>query len=561
MQSNLLKLRRKAEALFQKNRLLEAKVLFRKLCKAMPNDPEVWLNYGAVAGLLGELREAEAAFRRVVEINPHQPQAYFNLGRLLVSLGRLHEAEAYWRTYVGIAPAEFDGQYQLACVLKSLGRYSESVPFYREALRLRPDDAAALLEYGEALQFLGRFDEAEAIYRKVLTLSPTNGDACLKLAKLFGMTNRMAQSAEMLERVIAINPDMRWAALHQSATNALWRGDLAQAMADYNAAVALRPNDVDVRCDRSFHLLRMGQYADGWEEYEARTRHWKWVDIMHAYQFAQPRWNGSSLEGRTILIYAEQGFGDNIQFSRYLPLLTQRGAKVIYYCDQELLHLFRRMPGVAKVEPRSAKIAEERFDVHAPIMSLPHLFATRLDTIPAHIPYLVADPDAVAAWRRRMAGGRLNVGLAWSGRPTHRDNYWRSLAIRDLAPLAGVPAVKFHSLQKGVPAADFKEVAALLDIEDTAAELNDFDATAALIDSLDLVISVDTSVAHLAGALGRPAWTMLHWPADWRWLTAREDSPWYPTMRLFRRAPEEAWPAVIARVAAALQAAQREGFC
>ena len=388
MQTNLMKLRRKAEALFQQNRLLEAKPAFLKLCKAMPNDAEIWLNFGAVVGMLGEFREAEAAFRHVLKINPHLPQAYFNLGKLLVMLGRMHEAEAYWRTYVGIMPTLPEGQYQLANVLKNIGRFADSLPFFREALRLSPDATEVLLDYGEVLQQMGRFDDAETAYQQVLAHIPEHAAAHLKLARLYSLTRQFALSDASLRRMLEIDPGMRSAAFQQTAVNAIRQDKFTEAMDLYNQALSLQPDNIELRWERSFHLLRLGQFQEGWREFEARTRYWKWLDVMHAYDFSQPRWDGTPLKGRTILIYAEQGFGDIIQFGRYLPLLTQSGGKVLFYCDEELLSLFRRMGNVDRIEPRSAKIMEERFDVHAPIMSLPYLFDTRLENIPAEIPYL-----------------------------------------------------------------------------------------------------------------------------------------------------------------------------
>ena len=554
MQNNLIKAKRKAEALFQQMRLVEAKAAFRKICKAVPNDAETWLNYGAVVGLLGEYPEAEAAFRRALVINPHLPQAYFNLGKLLVLLGRMHEAEAYWRTYVGLVPDMAEGQYQLAKVLMSIGRNAESLPYYREALRLGSNNPEVLLDYGNALQFSGRFDEAEATYLEVLSFNPTHVNAYLKLAYLYSMRHQFERSEDTLQQVVAIDPALRGAVLRQSATNAIWQGKFEEALAYFNEANSLQPNDVELRWERSLHLLRMGLYQEGWCEYEARTRYWKWLDVMNAYKFSQPRWNGGPLEGRTILVYAEQGFGDTIQFSRYLPLLFDRGGKVLFYCHEELLPLFRRMKGIDRVEPRSERVLAEKFDLHVPIMSLPHLFDTRLETIPAHVPYLDADPDSVSRWRERIDTKQINVGLVWSGRTTHSENYWRSLTMQDLVPLEATAPVKFYSLQKGTDQDEFQAIASTLNIVDLSAELHDFGDTAAVISNLDLVITVDTAVAHLAGALGRPTWILLHFPADWRWLTEREDSPWYPTMRLFRREVDENWETVMRRVSSALSA-------
>ncbi len=553
MSNNLIKLRRKADALLGKNRLAEAKTVIREICRATPHDADAWVNLGVVEGRLGEFRQAETAFRRALEINPHLSQAYFNLGRLLEQRGRLREAEACWRLYVGIMPADPEGKYQLANVLKDIERFDDALPFYREVLRSNPNAVEVLLDYGETLMYTGRFEEAEAAYRQAIALVPDNAAAYLKLARIYMVTHQFERSAQALQRVAEIDPGMQATVLQQAATAAIWQGKFTEALNHFDAALALQSDNIALRWERSMHLLRLGRYHEGWCDYELRSRYWKWSDAMRGYQFDRPRWDGAPLAGRTILIYAEQGFGDNIQFSRYLPMVAERGGKVVFYCQKELLKLFRRIKGVERVEPRSERVKEERFDLHIPIMSLPFVFDTRSDSIPAPIPYLSADEHAVARWRARMDTQQFKVGLVWAGHVTNSDNYWRSLSVRDLAPLAGVDRVTFYSLRVGGAVSEFAELAELLDITDLSAELHDFDETAAVVANLDLVISVDTAVAHLAGALGRPTWTLLHFPSEWRWLTDREDSPWYPTMRLFRCAPGEGWSAVMRRVASQLR--------
>lgn len=552
MSDKLIEAKRIAERLFQQKRFTEAKDVLKNICEAAPNDAAAWLNYGAVTGQLGDLKDAETAFRRVLQINPNLPQGYYNLGKLLVLQGRAREAETYWRKYVGIMPALSEGHHQLANVLMDTGRVAESLPYFHEAMRLSPNNAETLLDYASALQKVGRFSESESIIKQMLAVTPEHARAYLKLANLYTTNHRYDESADALRQVLRIDPGMKGEVLQEFAVMARRQGDFRKAMGYYDEALSLRPDNFELRWERSLNLLLLGHFQEGLSEYEARTHYWKYRDEMHKYILSKPRWDGGDLEERTILIYAEQGFGDSIQFSRYLPLIADRGGEVIFYCYGELSGLLKRLRGVKRVEVLSEKILTESFAVHASIMSLPHLFRTQLDTIPAQIPYLYADTSLTSLWRERIDSSQLNVGLVWAGRSTHPENYWRSMSPQDLFPLADSGAINFYSLQKDLIFNEYKLVSSKLNIKDLSRDVHDFDDTAAIISNLDLIITVDTAVAHLAGALGRPVWTLVHFPPDWRWMMDREDSPWYPTMRLFRRGKEEAWVTVIQRVSEAL---------
>jgi len=298
-------------------------------------------------------------------------------------------------------------------------------------------------------------------------------------------------------------------------------------------------------------LLVRGDFLQGWEEYE-----WRWKTKDAAFperNFAQPQWDGSPLEGRTLLLHAEQGLGDAIQFIRYLPLVAQNGGNIVLECQPELQRLFQRMaPDLPVLAMGQALPA---FDVHCPLMSLSRVFSTDLGNIPQTVPYLHADAAEAALWGERLAGlgSSLKVALVWAGNPTNKNDRKRSLKLASLAPLAEVPGVRFISLQKGDATAEARTLPAGVALIDVAEDLKDFADTAALLANLDLVISVDTAVVHLAGAMGRPVWTLLPFAPDWRWLLGRADSPWYPTMRLFRQPAIGDWDAVIAEVREQLQ--------
>jgi hypothetical protein len=328
------------------------------------------------------------------------------------------------------------------------------------------------------------------------------------------------------------------------------RGELDEALSVCQRAIQLRPDHAGAHWNKSLVLLLKGDFAQGWAEYEWR---WQSKDFRSPRRdFPQPQWRGEDPSGRTILLHAEQGFGDTIQFIRYAPLLAGRGARVIVECQPELQRLLGGVEGIQHLTARGEPLPP--FDLHTPLLSLPLAWGTRVKTIPGNVPYIKPDPALVGAWRGRLAGdSALKVGLVWAGSPIRKDDRYRSLPLSSLAPLAGVKGVSFYSLQKGKATEQAQNPPPGMNLIDMTEEIKDFADTAALISHLDLVITVDTAVAHLAGAMAKRVWTMLEFVPAWRWLLNREDSPWYPTMRLFRQPAIRDWATVIRRVAGELQ--------
>jgi tetratricopeptide (TPR) repeat protein len=345
-----------------------------------------------------------------------------------------------------------------------------------------------------------------------------------------------------MRQAIALQPNL--AEAHASLGFLLTgRGDLAAAVSACQSAIDLQPDFAVAHWNQGIAYLLAGQMAEGWAQYEWRKR--RFPAAFDAPP-AGPEWDGSPLAGRTLLVLAEQGFGDTIQLCRYLPPLVAEGAQVVLECAPKLMGLLRCLPGVTLTPPRAAR---PPYDVWADQMSLPRLFGTTLETIPSAHPYLHADAGRSAAWAKRLPAG-LRIGLVWAGNPAHSNDRRRSIPVAALGPLFAAASGVFVSLQVGPSAA----IAPQFGLADNAAALPDFGETAALIAGLDLVITVDTAVAHLAGALGVPSWVMLPHAPDWRWLLHRDDSPWYPSLRLFRQDRPGDWPGVIARVAKALRA-------
>jgi hypothetical protein len=328
-----------------------------------------------------------------------------------------------------------------------------------------------------------------------------------------------------------------------------------EAAGHYRRALEVDGEYADAHWNLSLALLTMGNMPEGWREYEWR---WKMRGLFQPRSFARPLWDGKAAQGRTILLHAEQGMGDTLQFIRYAPLVAERGLTVIVECQQEVAELVRGVRGIHQVVARGQQLPA--FDVHCPLLTLPLLFGTTVESIPAQAPYLAADRLLQEQWRERLAASApgLKAGLVWAGKPTHRKDSRRSCALSAFAPLARVEGISWHSLQKGEAAQQAAHPPEGMQLTDWTDEMKDFSVTAALVANLDLCISVDTSVAHLAGALGKPVWTLLPYEPDWRWMLGREDSPWYPTMRLFRQELPGQWGPVMARLAGELQRMKKQ---
>lgn len=485
--------------------------LIRRAIKVKPDYAEAHANLGVILQAAGHLAEAEESLRQAVICNPRSAQHLTCLGVALQACGKAAEAEACHRRALGLDAGHADAWSNLGMALKSLGRLDDAEAAYRRALALRPGHADALVNLGTLLEARDHLDEAVACWRQALDLQPGHSDAWSNLA---------------------------------NALQALDRPE--EAVAAYDQALALAPQHPEAHWNRALALLSMGVFREGWREYEWR---WRRPDMLdQAREFLQPPWMGQPLDGETVLLHAEQGLGDSLQFIRYAPLVAARGGRVVIETHPELARLFARAAGIERIVLRGGPLPP--FDFHAPLLSLPRLFGTTLETIPADIPYLTADPAARAGWRERLASlpGR-RIGVVWAGSPTHANDRRRSASLADLAPLAALGgAAGFVSLQKGF------EPGGAAPFPLNVFPLGDFADTAALVSELDLVVAVDTAVAHLAGALGRPGFVLLPYAADWRWLRHRADSPWYPTLRLFRQPRRGDWVAVLRDVAAAIAA-------
>lgn len=458
--------------------------------------------------------------------------------------GRGGEAAALCERVLARDPESAEAWHLLGLARRQAGDAEGAVKAIGRALELAPGIAAAHFNLGNALAALGRIEEAAARYRQALALAPGFGAAHNNLGSVLERQGRAAEAAAHFERAVALSPDDAEAALNLCAARHA-QGRLEEALALARRAVALKPDFAEAQWNESVLLLTLGDLPAGFAKHE-----WRWrVGQIAPRALAGPAWHGESLADRTILTYAEQGFGDTIQFLRYVPMLAAQGARVVIEVPKALARLVGSVAGVSAVVAEGAKLPA--YDYHCALASLPLRFGTSLATIPADIPYLAADAAARARWQRRLGGNGRRIGLVWAGSPLHRKDAQRSLPIELLAPLLELPDTAWFSLQVGERAADLARLPAGR-VDDLAPELHDFAETAAAIDALDLVIGVDTASLHLAGALGRPGFLLLPFAADWRWLTGRADSPWYPSLRLFRQKSVGDWASVIGQVRVAL---------
>ena len=497
--------------------------------------------------------EAIAGFDQAIAFKPDFAEALISRSLVLLHLGRLEEAVASYDRVLALGP-DADAFSNRGLALYKLDRFDEAAASYGRALALKPD-AQAFNIRGLALYKLGRYDEAVASYDGALALQPDDAEAHNSRAAALAKLGRIDQALDSVDRAIALKSPSSAAVCQDIAVALHNLGRPGAALAFYDRMLALDPDHADMRFQRAMALLSTGDLKRGFEDYrwrflvENRTRPIKpdWITC--------PEWNGEPIAGKRLVIYVEQGYGDSLQFVRYAPMAQACGAHVTLFIPPALRELLRAsMPPGIEVADRLPDTAV--FDYQVPMLCLPRIFGTTLDTIPADMPYLLADRDAAAAWSRRLAAlPGLKVGLVWAGgKSLPSVDARRSLSLAQFAPLASVPGVQFISLQIGEPAAEARTPPAGLKLVDWTGEISDYADTAALIAGLDLVIAVDTSVAHLAGALGKPVWILSRYDGCWRWLQDRDDTPWYPTARLFRQAALGEWEPVMAKVETALQA-------
>jgi tetratricopeptide (TPR) repeat protein len=529
-----------------------AEEVYRSILRRDPRNSRVWFVLGNLCEVQDRLTEAAANMRQALELSPREPMGYFHLGNVLLKEEKMAEAEAAYRRCLELQPQHVEALVNCGYALGEMGKLEEARACYERAKQVRPDYAEIHHNLGNLFRDEGRLDEALACYRRALDLRPDYAKAHVNLGVALVALGEIEPAVRSLERGVELQPD--FAEAQNSLGTALSvQGKMDEAVARYERALALKPDYPDAHWNRGLARILQGDFARGWADYEWR---WRCKRATPLPAFKQPRWDGSSLEGRTILLYAEQGLGDTLQFIRYAPLVQARGGRVVVQCQDTLLPLLSRCAGIDLLVGWSA--APPACDVWAPLLSVPGILGTTLETIPAQVPYLSADPALVEHWRRELAPVRaFRVGIAWQGSPRHAWDRHRSVPLALFEPLARVEGCVLVSLQQGHGAEQVQalsgrfRIVSLGDLVDRASGA--FMDTAAIVCNLDLVISIDSAIAHLAGGLGVPVWLALHYTPDWRWLLHGTTSPWYPSARLFRQAAVGDWPEVFGRIAEALR--------
>ncbi|MDB5516792.1 MAG: hypothetical protein JWQ17_3550 [Tardiphaga sp.] len=541
--------------LMDQNQIDDAIALYRTAIALRPDAPEGHANLGLALFRQNQHDDAAACQMQAIACDPDYAAAHASLGAVLREQGKPLEAIHACERAIVLKPDIAEAHITLGAARLDLEQPEQAITAYDKALELTPGDARIHSNLGVALIRLDRLDAAAQAFRTAIALDPLHAPAHTNLGVALQGQDRLQEAITAHRLAIALDPGLA-KAYSNLAEGLKDEGRLDEALQVSCQAVSLASCDHIQRFNHALALLMEGNYEVGWQAYEVRRK--KGVLALRERSFAAPEWRGEKLKGRTLLLHAEQGLGDTLQFVRFVHDLVDSGASIVIESQRPLAGLLQSLGSVRVVTQGDPLPA---FDVHLPLMSLPHVLGTRLDTIPATVPYLAADPEKVARWEARI--GRttdLAVGVVWSGNASHKFDRRRSIAAATVLPSLVMPGVRLFSLQKDArpeDAAALKTMAA--DVIDLAPALDDFTDTAAALQALDLVIAVDTSTAHLAGALGRPVWLMLPFALDWRWLRDREDSPWYPTMRLFRQSTPRVWTDVLSRIRSELSRLARNG--
>lgn len=541
----------RAWELYHQGDFPQAETLARAAIGAEPGNAQFISLLAAICQAQGRRAEAIDLYHVAIRLRPDHAEAHNNLGAALAQSGNIADAIRSFREAVRLDPRFSAAHNNLGNSLRQLRQFDDATKHLRQAIQLKPEYADAYFNLGLALAQKDQFVEAEAQFRQALRLNPAYHSARHHLGLALLRQEKLDEATACLEEAVHARPQ------HVDALNDLGyvrrkQGRYAEAMSCFDRALALQPDHPSSHHNRALLRLLLGDFQQGWPEYE-----WRWqCPEFSPVAFRQPLWSGDSLAGRTILLHAEQGAGDTIQFVRYAALLKQQGGTVLLACAKRLIPLLSTCPGIHRLVADGA--LQPAFDVHAPLASLPHRCGTTLANVPAPVPYLKPDPPLAEHWRKKLSSAPgFKVGVCWQGSPGYREDAYRSMPLACFAPLAGVEGVRLYSLQKGFGTEQLSQCNGRFAVTDLGSRLDEttgaFVETAAVIASLDLIITCDSALGHLAGALNRPVWIALPHVPDYRWMLGREDSPWYPSARLFRQKRLGCWDEVFARMAERLR--------
>lgn len=536
----------------------EAIRCYQKALQLKPDFVEACYNLGNTYLDRKEFEKAKSHYQRTLDLNPGYADAHFNLGIALFELGKFNDAIAAYQNALALTPDRVEAHYNMAIAFQAQSKLKAAIACYQKAVHFKPDFPQVYNNMGNAFQDQGDSEAAISCYQQALDLKPDDADAHYNLGKTLYDQSRYHDAIACYQKALQISPGFykacnNLAKIYQDIRR------IEKAAHFYRKALELRPDYAEAHFNLATLNLLTGNFKAGWIGYEWRFKRRDWQKT-YPYRYDRLRWNGGSFVGKKLYVHSEQGFGDTIQFIRYLPLVKARGGTVIFETMRPLLELFKNFPGIDElVAPSTDGQPAVACDLSIPLLSLPSVFGTTINTIPSDTPYLFADSFKTRSWQNRLSIPGFRVGLVWAGKPTHGNDRARSLRLEDCDLLMDIPGVRFYGLQKGTAARQAPKLAAKMNLINLGEQLNDFTDTAGVIANLDLVISVDTAVAHLAGAMGKPVWVLLPFVPDWRWFLDRKDSPWYPTMRLFRQEKHGDWMAVMRRVRKEVQELAQNG--
>ncbi|MEO5329856.1 MAG: tetratricopeptide repeat protein [Magnetococcus sp. THC-1_WYH] len=511
-----------------------------------PQSPEMLVRLAMACQADGNQGEAEACYERAIALRPDYFEALFHLGNLFMMLGRFAEAAQRYRRALQINPRSVEVLANLGSAYLKRGQWEDAHLSFLRALEIRPFEPGILTNLATVQHKMGHGDQAMATYDCVLSLVPDFPDALLNRGHVAHEWNRLDEAEASYRRALVVRPDFP-EAMTGLGIVAHKRGQFDLALGWFHSALQRNPNLATAHYNASLTRLLTGDLAAGWAQYE-----WRWLtEEMPPHGFMQPLWGGDVVTGQTILLHCEQGFGDSIQLIRYAPVVQVLGMRVAVFCPPPLKRLFATVRGIDHLASASPELPPCHYQ--APLMSLPYLLGSTLASIPCNTPYLFSEEAKKEYFRELLAPiVGLKVGLAWSGNPRHINDRNRSMDPEIMARLCALSKINFISLQKELSAREQAIFSKNANFFDFCRQLEDFADTAALVSQLDLVICVDTAVAHLAGAMAKPGWVLLPKIADWRWLLDRDDSPWYPSLRVFRQSDDGDWHTVISQVMSVL---------
>jgi tetratricopeptide (TPR) repeat protein len=543
----------RALALHRKGQLADAAALYRKILRRNPRHADALHLLGVIETQRRNLSAAVELFDRAIELNPQNATFFSNRGNALKDMKRLDEALTSFNHAIVIKPDYAEALNNRGVVLHEMKRSGEALASLVRALAIKPDYAEAHYNRGNALSALKRLDEALTSFNRALAIKPDYAQALYNRGIVLSDLRRLDEALASYVRALAIRPDHIEALNNRGVVlRELKRVD--EAITSYDRAIAIEPDFADALYNRGLAQLLCGDYRRGFGGYEWR---WKAKDFSSTPpEISAPKWQGEDIAGRSILVFSEQGLGDAIQFARFLPLLIERGAKVTFLCPAKIVRLLR--PLSTKIVFGSSLTEQGTFDCQCALMSLPLWLGTDLGSIPSRMPYLEPEADLAAEWKQTIGKAGFKIGIAWQGKPGGKIDQGRSVPLCEFTSFARRPGVRLISLQKNYGVDQLMNLPAGVTVETLGDEFDGgpdaFIDTAAVMSGLDLIVTSDTSIAHLAGALGLPTWVALQHVPDWRWLLDRDDSPWYPTIRLFRQQTPGDWSTVFRNMTVELDA-------